>query len=112
MGIDELLTAPRSPWENAYLERFIGSARRECLDHVVVFSATGLQRLMAVYCHYYECSRTHLWFDKDAPIPRPTVPASEGRIVAIPQIGGLHNPVRSACCLIQRTRATHAPAPT
>ena len=69
MGIEEVLTAPRSPWQNAYVERFIGSVRRECLDHVIVLSATGLQRLMHVYCAYYEQSRTHLSLTKDAPIP-------------------------------------------
>ena len=81
MGIDELLTAPRSPWQNGYVERFIGSARRECLDHVIVFSATGLQRLMNLYCRYYERSRTHLSLDKDSPIPRPIAPSRAGRIV-------------------------------
>ncbi len=91
MGIDELLTAPRSPWQNAYVERFIGSARRECLDHVIVFGASGLQRLMTCYCHYDEQTRTHLSLDKDAPIPRRITPASSGRIVAIPQVGGLHH---------------------
>jgi putative transposase len=91
IGIDEVLTAPRSPWQNAYIERFIGSARRDCLDHVIVFSATGLQRLMSLYCAYYERSRTHLSLDKDAPIPRPIAPPSEGRVVAIPQVGGLHH---------------------
>jgi transposase InsO family protein len=90
MGIEEVRTAPRSPWQNAYVERFIGSARRECLDHVIVLSATGLRRLMTLYCRYYERSRTHLSLDKDAPIPRPIAPPSEGRIVAIPQVGGLH----------------------
>jgi putative transposase len=90
-GIEEVLTAPRSPWQNAYVERFIGSARRECLDHVIVFSTTGLQRLMHLYCRYYEHSRTHLSLDKDAPIPRPIAPPSTGRIVAIPQVGGLHH---------------------
>ncbi len=89
MGMDDLLTAPRSPWQNAYVERFIGSARRECLDHVIVCSATGLQRLMHRYTAYYERSRTHLSLDKDAPIPRQIEPPSEGRIVAIPQVGGL-----------------------
>jgi putative transposase len=49
MGIEEVLTAPRSPWQNAYVERLIGSARRKCLDHVVVFNATGLKRLMKLY---------------------------------------------------------------
>jgi putative transposase len=91
MGIDEVLTAPRSPWQNAYVERFIGSARRECLDHVVVFGATGLQRLMHLYCAYYEQSRTHLSLNKDAPIPRPITAPSDGRVVAIPQVGGLHH---------------------
>ena len=69
MGIEEVLTAPRSPWQNAFVERFIGSVRRECLDHVIVFNATGLQRLMDLYCAYYEQSRTHLSLNKDAPIP-------------------------------------------
>jgi putative transposase len=91
MGLDELLTAPRSPWQNAYAERFIGSARRECLDHVIVFSALGLQRLMKLYCAYYEQSRTHLSLNKDAPIPRPIAPPGDGRVVAIPQVGGLHH---------------------
>ena len=90
MGIEEVLTAPRSPWQNAYVERFIGSVRRECLDHVIVLSATGLQRLMHLYCAYYEHSRTHLSLNKDAPIPRP-IAAPDGRVVAIPQVGGLHH---------------------
>ncbi len=65
MGIEEVLTAPRSRWQNAYVERFIGSARRECLDHVIVLSATGLQRIMDLYWTYYEQSRTHLSLNKD-----------------------------------------------
>lgn len=91
MGIAEILTAPRSPWQNAYAERFIGSARRECLDHVIVFSAAGLQRLMNLYCAYYERTRTHLSLNKDAPIPRPLAVPHDGRVVAIPQVGGLHH---------------------
>ena len=91
MDIQEVLTAPRSPWQNAYVERFIGSARRECLDHVLVFNATGLQRLMKLYCAYYEQSRTHLSLNKDAPIPRPIAAPVDGRVVAIPQVGGLHH---------------------
>ena len=91
MGIEEVLTAPRSPWQNAFVERFIGSARRECLDHVIVFSATGLLRLMRLYGAYYEQSRTHLSLNKDAPIPRPIAAPADGRVVAIPQVGGLHH---------------------
>jgi putative transposase len=91
MGIEEVLTAPRSPWQNACVERFIGSARRECLDHVMMFSATGLQRLLHLYCDYYERTRTHLSLDKDAPVPRVITPPSGGRVVAIPHVGGLHH---------------------
>ena len=91
MGIEEVLTAPRSPWQNAYVERFIGSVRRECLDHVIVLSAIGLQTLMHVYCAYYEQSRTHLSLTKDAPIPRPIAMPGDGLVVAIPQVGGLHH---------------------
>ena len=91
MGIGEVLSSPSGPWQNAYCERFIGSVRRECLDHVIVFSAAGLQRLMDLYWAYYERSRTHLSLDKDAPIPRPVVTRSQGCIVAIPQVGGLHH---------------------
>ena len=87
MDIHEL--APRSPWQNAYVERFIGSVRRECLDHVIVCSKTGLRRTLQAYGEYYLRSRTHLALDKDAPIPRPV--ATEGAIVAVPQLGGLHH---------------------
>jgi putative transposase len=91
MGIEEVLTAPRSPWQNACVERFIGSARRECVDHVIVLSATGLQQLMNLYCTNYEQSRTHLSLNKDAPIPRPIAAPGDGRVVAIPQVGGLYH---------------------
>ena len=76
---------------NAYVERFIGSVRRECLDHVIVFRARGLQRLMNLYCTYYERSRTHVSLDTDTPIPRPVTKSSDGVIVSIPQVGGLHH---------------------
>jgi putative transposase len=91
IGIHEVVTAPRAPWQNAYAERFIGSVRRECLDHVIVFSETGLKRLMSVYCASYERPRSHLSLAKDTPIPRPVIGSGEGRIVAIPQVGGLHH---------------------
>jgi putative transposase len=91
IGMEEILTAPRSPWQNAYVERFIGSVPRECLDHVIVMTATGLQRLMRGYCAYYEESRTHLALNKDAPIARRVAVPSEGRVVSIPLVGGLHH---------------------
>jgi hypothetical protein len=65
MSIDEVFTAPRAPWQNPFVERFIGSARRDCFDHVIVFNGAGLLRLMARYGSYYERSRTHLASDKD-----------------------------------------------
>ena len=76
---------------NAFVERFIGSVRRECLGHVIVFNAAGLQRLLNFYSDYYEQSRTHLSLNKDAPIPRPIAAPADGRVVAIPQVGGLHH---------------------
>lgn len=91
MGIEELLTAPRSPWQNAFVERFIGSARRECFDHLIVFNEAGLLRLMTLYCAYHQRSRTHLSLGKDTPIPRPVTPPSDGAVVAIPEVGGLHH---------------------
>jgi putative transposase len=91
MGICEVLTAPQSPWQNPYVERLIGSIRRECLDHVIVLHASGLRRLLKSYFEYYEQSRTHLSLDKDAPIPRAIQPRELGRVVALPQVGGLHH---------------------
>ncbi len=91
MNIQAVRTAPRSPWQNAYVERVIGSIRRECLDHVIVVNAAGLQRVLTGYIAYYMQSRTHLALDKDPPISRPVMPSSVGRIVATPQVGGLHH---------------------
>jgi transposase InsO family protein len=95
MRIHDLRTAPRSPWQNAYVERFIGSVRRECLDHVIVLHSTGLRRVKA-YVDYYTASRTHLALEKDAPRPRPVTPPTAECVVAIPPIGGLHRYERRA----------------
>ncbi len=91
LGIQEVLTAAQSLWQNAYVERLIGSIRRECLDHVIVLNEAGLRRNLRSYFNYYERSRTHLSLAKDAPISRPIQPAAMGRIVEIPQVGGLHH---------------------
>jgi putative transposase len=88
LGIREVLTAPQSPWQNPYVERLIGSIRRECLDHVIVLNETGLRRILKSYFDYYERSRTHLSLGKDAPIARPIQRIGTGTIVAIPQVGG------------------------
>jgi putative transposase len=91
MGIHEVLTAPRSPWQNAYEERVIGSIRRECLDHVIVVNELGLSRILKQYLAYYHQSRTHLSLAKDSPQPRAIARPTIGPVVAIPQVGGLHH---------------------
>jgi transposase InsO family protein len=90
MGICEVLSAPRSPWQRAYVERVIGSIRRECLDHVMVFQEASLRRTLNSYFDYYHRSRTHLSLGKDSPEPRAIQPAERGSVVAVPQVGGLH----------------------
>ena len=89
MGIRDRPTAPRSPWQNGHVERLIGSIRRECLDHVVVFGQAHLRRILAAYAVYYNGVRTHLALGKDAPESRPIQPI--GRIVPVPFLGGLHH---------------------
>jgi transposase InsO family protein len=89
MGIVEVLGAPRSTWQRAYVERIIGSIRRDCLDHMITLDESSLRRILRRYFDYYNESRTHLSLDKDAPVPRPA--HAVGRIVAIPQVGGLHH---------------------
>ncbi|MGH9880577.1 MAG: integrase core domain-containing protein, partial [Pyrinomonadaceae bacterium] len=91
MGIREVLTAPRSPWQNAYAERFIGSLRRECLDHIIIFNESSLRRILKRYVEYYEQSRTHLALGKDAPRSRAVQLPMMGRVIELPQIGGLHH---------------------
>ncbi len=91
LGIREVLSAPRSPWQRAYVERVIGSIRRECLDHVIVFHETSLRRILASYFDYYHRSRTHLSLGKDSPEPRSIQPPEVGRVVALGQVGGLHH---------------------
>jgi putative transposase len=91
MGIEDVLTAPRSPWQNPYVERIVGSIRRECLDHIIVFNEAHLRRVLFYYFRYYHRSRTHLSLNKDCPAPRPIQPPSAGKIVAFPEVGGLHH---------------------
>ena len=89
LGIQEVLTAPQSPWQNPYAERLIGSIRRECLNHFIILNARHLKRTLFSYICYYHESRPHLALGKECPFPR-TV-SSTGRIIAIPQVGGLHH---------------------
>jgi putative transposase len=91
MQIEEVLTAPQSPWQNSFAERLIGSIRRECLNHVLVFGEAHLRRILARYFLYYHRARTHLALDKDAPDFRPVELPEAGRIMQIPEVGGLHH---------------------
>ena len=91
MGIREVLTAPQSPWQNPFAERLIGSIRRECLDHVLVLSERHLRRILTRYFAYYHRARTHLSLQKDAPDVRPIERPEMGKVVQIPEVGGLHH---------------------
>ena len=91
MGIAQVLTAPRSPWQNPYCERVIGTIQRDCLDHVIVLGEQHLRRVLRNYLEYYHGSRTHLALDNDAPEPRRRESADEGKIIAFPMVGGLHH---------------------
>jgi hypothetical protein len=89
IGIRDRPTSPRSPWQNGYAERLIGSIRRECLDHVVVFGERHLRQVLLSYMKYYNEMRTHLSMEKDAPVPR--VVERAGHILCRPVLGGLHH---------------------
>src|SRR6202051_527939 len=89
MGIRDQPTSPRSPWQNGYAERLIGSIRRECLDHVVVLGECHLRHLLLSYMKYYNGARTHLSLEKDAPFSRAVERA--GQILCRPILGGLHH---------------------
>jgi transposase InsO family protein len=91
LEVTEVRTAPRSPWQNPYAERLIGSIRRELLDHVLVLGEGHLHRLLAAYFDYYHRTRTHLSLGKDSPRSRPVQPRLEGKIVELPKVGGLHH---------------------
>jgi putative transposase len=91
MGIDEVLTAPQSPWQNPFAERLIGSIRRECLDHVLVLGERHLRRTLTRYFAYYHEARTHLSLDKDAPDGRSVERPDRGRVISIREVGGLHH---------------------
>ena len=89
IGIRDRPTSPRSPWQNGYAERLIGSIRRECLDHVIVFSERHLRHLLLCYMKYYNDTRTHLSLQKDPPVSRAVDRA--GHILCRPILGGLHH---------------------
>jgi putative transposase len=92
LDIGEAVIAPRSPWQNAYAERVIGSIRRECLDHVVVICERHLMRILAEYVDYYNGTRGPIYhWAKDAPEPLSVQPPSQGKVVEVSRVGGLHH---------------------
>ena len=91
MGIEEVLIAPKSPWQNPYVERLIGSIRRECLDHLIVLHERHLRRLLTEYFYYYHHWRTHRALEMDCPVSRPLQRPELGPIMEIPEVGGLHH---------------------
>jgi putative transposase len=91
LGCEQIRTSPRSPWQNPFVERVIGSIRRECLDHVIIFHENHLRKVLRGYIEYYRESRTHLGLNKDCPESRSVEPPAMGKVVSIPQVGGLHH---------------------
>jgi transposase InsO family protein len=92
LGIKEVITAPRSPWQNPYAERVIGPLRRELLDHVIVMNEGHLRRLLRRFVgEYYHPCRTHLSLGKDAPEQRAVEPPEMGEVIELPLVGGLHH---------------------
>ena len=91
LGIEEVLTAYRSPWQNPYCERWIGTVRRDCLDHVVVWNEAHLRRTLHQFLSYYHADRTHQGLANDCPESRPAEPPSLGHVVELPRVGGLHH---------------------
>ncbi len=91
MGIEEVVTAYQCPWQNLYSERIDNSIRRECLDHVIVFGEGHLKRALKSYIEYYNRYRTHLSLEMDSPAGRPVQKTEQGKVISIPQVGGLHN---------------------
>jgi putative transposase len=91
LSIEEIITAPRSPWQNPFVERIIGSIRRDCLDHIIVLSERHLRQTLRDYFNYYHTCRTHLSLNKDPPETRTVEPPELGTIAAFPRVGGLHH---------------------
>jgi transposase InsO family protein len=93
MDITEVIIAPRSPWQNPFVERLIGSIRRDCLDHVIVLNESHLSRILSSYFQYYHHDRTHYSLGKDTPVERSVQPrpAKGAKVIELPRVGGLHH---------------------
>jgi transposase InsO family protein len=91
MGIQQKLISPLSPWQSHYVERLVGSIRRECLDRVIVFDERQLRQILKSYFQYYHKVRPHRSLAHDSPIPRPVESPDRGKVIEIPLVGGLHH---------------------
>jgi putative transposase len=91
LGLEQKLIAPRAPWQNPFVERLIGSLRRECLDHVIVLHEHHLRRRLTDYLSYYHHHRTHRSLDEDCPESRAVEPPDQGNIIELPLVSGLHH---------------------
>ncbi len=91
LDLKEVVTAARSPWQNPYAERVIGSIRRECLDHIIILNERHLKRVLSSYVTYYHGARTHLSLAKDAPHGREVQAIENGSVVELKRVGGLHH---------------------
>jgi len=96
IGIEEILRAPRSPWQNPFAERMIGTLGRDCLDHVVVLGEAHLRHIIGRFLSYYHQSRTHLALDKDAPEPRAIHNVDHGPVIEFPEVGVFTTAMRGA----------------
>ena len=96
MGFDEVLTARRCPWQSPFVERLIGSIRRECFDLLIVWNEDHPRRILSEYFDYYHEARCHLSLARNAPIPRAVERSSQGRVASIPMVGGLHHRYKRA----------------
>jgi len=91
LGIRQMQIAPRSPWQNGYAERFVGTMRRAALEHVIVLGERHLLHLVQEHVRYYKEDRPHMALERDAPVPRAVESVGKGRVVALPRVGGLHH---------------------
>ena len=91
MGIEQVVSAAHSPWQNPWVERVIGSLRRECTDHVIVTGAAHLHRVLREYLAYHNADRTQVALDQDSAATQPVLPPGHGRVIARPRVGGLRH---------------------
>jgi transposase InsO family protein len=91
LGVRQIRIAPRSPWQNGHAERWVGTLRRELLDHLIVLGERYLLRLVRQHVAYYNEDRPHMSLDRDAPVARAVEPPNAGEVVALPRVGGLHH---------------------